>query len=202
MTGDITGQIHLWNTSKKQEERTLIGPSGGVKALRVLSPQNFVVSHGGDNTLLIWDATTGEQIWQVNSVAVAFSDDGALVLSWDGGALRVTEVATQKILLTVNNASSVFSVSHDARTLLIGVRKSDEIDGLYALQVWDIPSRSLLSTISTGGTDLASVIHISGSHALVGDEGHVDLVNWSSGQDHPSFRRCALFSVRWPVRHC
>ncbi len=100
---DITWQPYL---------RTLSGHSGPVVAVAVSKNGAYIVSGSGDETLRVWDSSTGAHLarYQMDSYprSVAFSADGGSVIASTGTQMHVWNWSTDdSFCWSTDNSSSV-----------------------------------------------------------------------------------------------
>ncbi|MFZ6034064.1 MAG: PQQ-binding-like beta-propeller repeat protein [Melioribacter sp.] len=107
---------------------------------------NMVVSGSYDNTVKVWDSSTGSLLWTGNHsgyvYSVAFSPDGSKVVSGSrDNTVKVWDSSTGSLLWTGNHSHSVYSVafSPDGSKVVSG-------SGDNTVKVWDSSTGSLLWT--------------------------------------------------------
>jgi WD40 repeat protein/serine/threonine protein kinase len=152
----------LWDADSGLEIKTLNGHQGAM----AFSPDcKRLASALPDNTIKVWDLTTGKEIatlpadddvvWSV----VAFSPDGKRLASasWDDGTVKLWEVASsQKIHTLEGHTSPVTRVafSPDGKRLISVNGQSSKDAGKATLKLWDTASGQEILTLK-GAIDLA-----------------------------------------------
>ncbi|MEG4042246.1 WD40 repeat domain-containing protein, partial [Microcoleus sp. S1D4] len=120
--------------------RTIEGHSNSVNAVAVIADGKQAISGSGDNTLKVWDLTTGKEQFTLNghsnSVnAVAVIADGKQAISGSGdNTLKVWDLTTGKEQFTLNGHSgsvNAVAVTPDGKQAISG--SSDN-----TLKVWDL----------------------------------------------------------------
>lgn len=105
-----------------------------------LSPDETLIASAarGDHSIRLWDAETGEQIWETyadnENEAVTFTRDGRFVIT--GGAdckIRIIDVETGKIIRVLDDQAGIegLRISHSGQWLATG-NKAGQI------KLWDI----------------------------------------------------------------
>jgi WD40 repeat protein len=90
---DKTGEIGLWNVREGPTfVATMLGARSNVQSLAVSSNGAFVAAATTDSRLRVWNTRTGvpllSQPVDVNTQAMRFDPDDALVTAWDDGTVR------------------------------------------------------------------------------------------------------------------
>ena len=145
-TLDEQGQVCFWDMTTgaflhKLPKRI---PSGGRNNLDVsracFSPDGRWLATGGNTGILLWELTTGENVWKGTghffSVSnLAFSPDSTLLASGGGeGTIKLWDVAARKELRTLKFHDSfveALTFSADGRRLASGARDR-------TAKVWDV----------------------------------------------------------------
>ena len=137
-----------------------------VNAVSFSPDGRLVVSGSGDNTVRVWDRTTGKEVARMTHEglvnAVSFSPDGRLVVSGSGDkTVRVWDSTTGKEVARMTHESRVSAVSFspDGRLVVSG-------SGDNTVRVWD----------STTGKEVARMTHESRS----GPSASARMAAWSS----------------------
>jgi WD40 repeat protein len=159
------GTVKLWDPATAKERLTLEGHEADVRAVN-FSPDGKALATGGDDgTIRFWEPVTGKQIRQIEvgdftTNAVAFSRDGnllaAAVAPPDGkGMVRVWEVDTGKPRADLKVPFvSALAFAPDGKTVVLGVGSALGPSGKEqpgGVQIWDVNSNSLLTTLHGGG---------------------------------------------------
>jgi WD40 repeat protein len=167
-------QFRLWDVRTGQEKH-VVSNEGGAYAL-ALSPDGRVAAAGGpgvtsrnNETLRLWDTTTGKQLLQLEGhtgdvSALAFTPDGKTLLSAGAFCPRITlwDVATGKKLRQISGKSEMFlaaTFSPDGK-VVAGLNADKTITlwdstgkelrtfgraprGLHRVRLWDAAGRML-----------------------------------------------------------
>ena len=108
------GTIRIWNLANSSQARAM-HPLGWIRAMDVSPDGKYVVSSSLDDTVRLWETTTGREIYRLpghgrmgGTRAVHFSPDGKQFVSW-GDDMRMVrwDVATGKALQEFETGSNV-----------------------------------------------------------------------------------------------
>ncbi|KAF2676051.1 hypothetical protein K458DRAFT_425005 [Lentithecium fluviatile CBS 122367] len=149
---------------------TLEGHSSSVWSVAFSHDSARVASASGDNTVKIWDASSGEclstSVW-----SVAFSHDSARVASASrDNTVKIWDASSGECLSTLEGHSdSVRSVafSHDSARVA-------SASGDKTVKIWDASSGECLQTLDVGKILYRIAFDVSGSH-LNTDVGTIDI---------------------------
>jgi WD40 repeat protein len=129
--------------------QTLAGHSGMVLAVAFSPDGQRIASGSTDNTIKVWDATTGEVekmlVGHSRTVkAVAFSPDGRRIVSGSKDrTIKVWDVTTgevEKTLVGHSRAVSAVAFSPDGRRIVSGSKGR-------TIKVWDVTTRKVEKTL-------------------------------------------------------
>ena len=124
--------------------RTLEGHFEGVEGVAVTPDGRFAISASMDDTLKVWELSTGQairtlegHIGRVSGVAVTPDGRFAVSASWDGN-LKVWELSTGQTVLTLGTHAPFrcCAVTPNGKTFLAG----DTVGGMHILD-WFHPPR-------------------------------------------------------------
>ena len=141
--------------------RTLKGHTGWVNAVAVTEDGKRAISGSDDNTLQVWDLTTGKELFTLKGhsssvYAVAVTEDGKRAISGsDDKTLKVWDLTTGKEQFTLNGHSSsvkAVAVTADGKRAISGSWDK-------TLKVWDLTTRNELFTLN-GYTSLVKAVAV------------------------------------------
>jgi WD40 repeat protein len=135
--GGHDSTVHLWDVATGRERRGPDGHQGFVGSIAFAADGRRVVTSGGDETVRLWDGTTGEQLQAYAGWAGRLTADGrtlVIVGGPEGTVARVLDAVTgrerRRFPLPAGNPYGA-AVSPDGRAL------AQKGDG-HALTVWDL----------------------------------------------------------------
>jgi WD40 repeat protein len=137
----------------------LVGHKDTVNSV-VFSPDSrFLASASSDNTVRLWEVTTGKAVGEIKDVAVLDADDGGgskkqtamvyevafspdgklLAMNGSNATIKVWDAAKQAVVLRLKSGGSGLVFSPDGKRLVAGTRKYDErkFDVEDFVTVWD-----------------------------------------------------------------
>ena len=164
-------ELRLWDVTTGEMLNTLTGHTAYVAGVAFIPDGRTLASAG--NTLLLYDASTGERRRQIftSSNSVVFSPDGStLAIGSSDKTIKLLDVATGEMLNTLTgHTESVFSVafSPDGRTLA-----SASFD--KTVRLWDATTGEMLNTL-TGHTGVVGKVAFSPDGTILASSGP-----WSS----------------------
>lgn len=136
----------VWEDPRRQLHFTLKGHTDKIKALAFTPNGKMIASGSDDETIRLWDTSTGTQMLSFTSGktnALAFSMDGKILASINNSvSIQLWDVGTGTQLASFkgqNDSATVLAFSTDSKILASGNR-----DG--TVQLWDISSRNELTT--------------------------------------------------------
>ena len=148
-TGNVKGDICLWQVSDAKQLLTLKGHTGWAYSL-AWSPQgNMLASGSGDRTVRLWDVREGRCVKvmhghtsQVTSVAWNF-DGQALVSGSMDYTVRLWDVCEAKCLQILHgHTDQVYSVAWTSQSNIIASGSSDR-----TVRLWDISEGKCLKVL-------------------------------------------------------
>jgi WD40 repeat protein len=107
ISGSSDKTVKVWDIEKGKEILTLEGHTDGINAVKFSPDGKTALSCSLDGTIRIWDLTTGKELLNINEnekihnkkvFNVDFSPNGKLVLSASGGAMRLWDVSSGKLV--------------------------------------------------------------------------------------------------------
>jgi WD40 repeat protein len=146
-TGSRDGSVRLWDLRSGRLAKTIDTHPKGVNSLVYDPGGNLLASSGNDGMVRIWEVSSGEiaarLIGGVYAVpAVAFSRDGALLATADGRNLRLREVETQRLALTMQSSESFYTLAYSPDGALLAAG-----DSANGVQIWDASEGTLLRSL-------------------------------------------------------
>ncbi|MBW4575438.1 MAG: NACHT domain-containing protein [Aphanothece sp. CMT-3BRIN-NPC111] len=147
-TGDLNGEICLWQVATGQQLLTLKGHTSWVWSV-AFSPQGNILASGSfDQSVRLWDVGTGECLKTLQEHtggvwSVAFSPQGnILASSSDDSIVRLWDVGTGRCLKALQGHTSwVHSVAFSP----LGILASGSEDS--TVKLWDIGTGQCLKTL-------------------------------------------------------
>jgi WD40 repeat protein/serine/threonine protein kinase len=152
------GHVTVWNTATGRESRRFQGPKG--LSCLAYSPNGRLLAVGtGENTILLLDATTGEEVGSCRGhtdrvTDVAFSPDGRQLASASAdGTARVWDPASgQEIHKLAGHSAAVQAVAfHPNGRRLVSASRDQTI------KIWDTTTGQEALTLSISAVEVTSV---------------------------------------------
>ncbi len=160
-TGDLKGEIRLWDGVTGEHKATLTGHTGGVftnniSGLAFSTDSRTFASGGTDRIIHLWDVVTGQPLKTLtghydydpeagDGIEVAFSRDGRTLAStgaWDLMILLWDAFTGQPLKTLTGHNTGVYAVafSPDGGTLATGSFDSE-------IRLWDVGTGDLLNIL-------------------------------------------------------
>jgi WD40 repeat protein len=184
-SGDISGEIRLWDVVNERCVQTLTGHQGEVRSLAFSPDGGWLASGSGDGTLKLWDVRTQECLATYPGhpggvYGVAFNPvEDWLISSGGDRTIKIWDWQTDTCLKTLQgHRNEVCSVAvHPDGRRLVGVSLDQTV------KLWDSQTGQCLRTWE-GHTDWALPVAFSpeGHYLASGSNDHtVHLWNWQTG---------------------
>ena len=147
----------MWNATTGSYKVTLEGHNRSVNSIAFSPDGNSLVS-GSDQTIRLWDATTGfhNKTIQQNGDNVAFIENGKTLVSGN----RLYDATTGQLLHALNVSDlNYVSINSDA-TILAGARRVyDNLRGHYTWRIllWDIATEIEVASLAGHTSDINSL---------------------------------------------
>jgi WD40 repeat protein len=149
--------------SQKPVLTLLNGPQGVVQALAVSPNGKFVVSGGQDNTLILWELSTGRIIRSFTEhkkmiTSLAFlPDNNRFVSAANDGQVLLWDVQNAKVIKTFTG--SRFALSSDGKTLAT--------DNGNQLKIWNIATGKSTKTITAHAKNIYCLKYSNDGKSLI-----------------------------------
>ena len=143
------------------ELASLRGHSGGVKAVCISSDGSKVISGSEDNTVKIWDATTGACLNTLEGhndyvSSVCISRDGSRIVSGSYNTVKIWDATTGACLDTLadhRNLVTSVCISSDGSRIVSGCKDN-------SIKIWDAATGACVNTLE-GHSDCVTSVCIS-----------------------------------------
>jgi WD40 repeat protein len=146
ITGSNDGQIRFWNLASNTVDLSLPAQPKGVNRLVVGSSGELLASAGNDALIYLWRLPDGEETGRLIGSAfvvpdLAISPKGDTLISVDGGVIRVREIATGRLVISIYTDGSIPEIAVSPDGLTIAAAHSGGLIQLYDIQsgelVWE-----------------------------------------------------------------
>ncbi len=153
--GVLDRAIRLWDVASGGEARTPCSHNDSVFGLDFSPDGRMLASRGLDNAVKIWEVGTWKLLRTLtaDTGSLAFSPDSRWIALGSDAGVGIWETATAKLVRTLPGQKGVRAVafSRDGQWLAsVGVENFKQ-----STKLWDPKSGRLISTLPTGGPDLA-----------------------------------------------
>ncbi len=153
LTSSLDRSVRLWNADTGVRLRTFTGHASAVYAVTISPETNLVAAGGGvgDPTVRVWNAQTGElrHTFGEDAGTVRALDfsvaAAALLIGWEGGLVRVIDLATERVLLQFIVPAGFLGAatfSPDGQFILTGDNFPE-----YNARLWDARTGELLRVL-------------------------------------------------------
>ncbi|MEH1922056.1 serine/threonine-protein kinase [Nostoc sp.] len=157
-------------------ERTLIGHSGVVRSLAISPDGKTLASSGsGDNTIKVWDLSTGKQIRTLVGhtqlvYSLSFISDGKMLVSVSGdNKIKLWNLATAEQIRTLNLHSKSydsFTISPDSTTV---ATSNNDANSNNIIELWNLATGKQILTF----TDRKTEVHLSILSLAISPDGKI-----------------------------
>ena len=180
----LQGQLVAKTPTEEQSKviRTLVGHSGGVRAVAISPDSRLLVSGSEDNTIKIWQLKTGRLvrtlIGHTNWISsLAITPDGEMLVSGSGdNTIKIWQLKTGQLVRTLtSHTGSVYTlaISADGQTIASG-------SGDNTIKIWQLKTGQLVRTLTRHSYAVNSLAISPDGQTLVSGNGSV----WPLGQDY------------------
>jgi eukaryotic-like serine/threonine-protein kinase len=174
--------VKLWDVAGGEELHTLRGHTAAVQTV-AFAPDKAklargLASGGADGTLRFWDPVHGQDPITLRGPALAvtqvgYAPDGRRIAARAaGGPIRIWDVATREILLTLDTQAERFVFSPDGKRLVTAGGNFHAPDQPGELIVWDADSGKRLHTFAGHTRHVAAVAWSANGTRIVSASGN------------------------------
>ncbi|WP_016871111.1 AAA-like domain-containing protein [Fischerella thermalis] len=185
------------------QQKNSFGDSSAITSTSfAFSPDGKTIVLSSDNTIKLWDLTTGQVIKTLSGneseKTMVFSPDGKIIAS--GGydkTIKLWDIATGKVIKTLTYGSSVTNITFSPDGKLLAAGSSDK-----TIKLWDIASGKVIQTL-TGHSNIVKSVVFSPDGKVVAsgsNDNTIKLWNVATGKEirtftgHTSFVTSLAFS--------
>ncbi len=143
--------ICFWDPTTGKELRTITGPEEGVNAIAFSGDGALLAGGGKGKVVCVWDAATGKELRRLEGHkdevrSLALSRRGDVLAVGDGAGVRLWEVSSGKLLITlaVKEGAGGVALSPDCRLVAA-------LGGGGAVWLWERSSGRRLHRMELGG---------------------------------------------------
>lgn len=194
---ELCGASQPAATSHTPDRLLQSGHASSIRALALSSDGRWMASGGDDKTVIVWNATTGEEQWRLTGysdpiIALAFSPDGRRLASAStGGRVKIWDVQTGVSNYSANMHSAVRAIdfSSDGQIWAAGVDAVKK-GATAKIEIRSADSGKLIRTVSTPW-DSVTALTLTPEGLMVAsgrigeedeEEGSVQIWNVASGE--------------------
>ncbi|HUF05618.1 MAG TPA: WD40 repeat domain-containing protein, partial [Aridibacter sp.] len=181
------GYIRVWDLLSGSEIVSFYGNSGTPRNVEFL-PDGQRIASAGSERVVVWDATTGEEIWSKRSKGnslsadLSVSPDGGLIGigNLDGSAIEIVKSGTGesvKTLVGLRSRAVSMSFSPDNKTLAVAVMDNKVL-------VFDLDTGLVQRSLERPGSSFAKAIRYSGDGGLLYAVGGWDISVWDISRNY------------------
>ncbi|GAA1858328.1 protein kinase domain-containing protein [Actinomadura bangladeshensis] len=174
VTGDLYGQLRLWEPAARRGFKLDGGPEASISAMAISSDGRILATGGGSQSQMLNPSVDGKvQLWDLRTrtlitkrpllssgtevSALAFSPDGTTLAAGVGRTIRLWNVSDHKQLTPpiseINDRANVLAFGPDNRTLAVGTTNTTVL--------WDIRERRQIGTPLTGHSGAVTALAFS-----------------------------------------
>ena len=190
VTGDIDGNVTVWDAATGQKALSLDGQTGPVYVVAFSQDGKRIITGNRDANVTVWDAATGQRILNLDTgplCSISFSPDGRHMVSGNlDGTVKVWDLSSLKKALSFKGHALWFSsvaFSPDSKRVVLGSHDK-------TMKLWDfLIGQEALSL--KGHTELVSCVVFSpdGKRIVSGsDDGTLKVWDAATGQEALSFK--------------
>lgn len=146
-TGGNDGFIRLWDINSGKIIQEIIAHSKGVNQLAFQPGGNLIASAGNDGMVYLWEPSTGERMQSLIGGAfvvpdLKFTENGARIVTVDGGVIRLREVESGRLVISIRTGGSVPAIALSPDGYVAAVAREGGV-----IQLWDLTNGELLSEV-------------------------------------------------------
>jgi WD40 repeat protein len=174
--------IRGWDPTTGQQVREVRGPEDGVAAIAVSPDGKLLAGAPMSGDVVLWDTATGRGVRRLEGhrsrvMAIAFSPKGDRLVSGDEAAARVWDVATGKVLHTLEGIAPAVAFSPDGRLVAAG--------GETTTFVWDAETGKPVHQLPGEGNYLNALAFSPDGRALVRAATNGPVAVWDAATGKP-----------------